>query len=130
VPYWASIRADEVNMRVGPATSYRIAWVYRRKDLPLKVVRRQEGWRLVVDPDGDRGWVLGRFLSLKRTAIVGGKGLAQMREKSDGSGALMWRLKPGVSGELGKCESGWCRLEVNGRRGYVKQGRLWGAGEP
>lgn len=130
VPYWASIKVDEVNMRVGPATSYRIAWVYKRKDLPLKVIRRQEGWRLVVDPDGDKGWVLGRFLSLKKTAIVHGNGVAQMREKPDGTGALLWRLQPGVSGLLGKCDSGWCRLEVSGRRGYVKQGRLWGAGEP
>ena len=47
VPYWASIRADEVNMRVGPAESYGIAWVYRRPELPVRVVRRSEGWRLV-----------------------------------------------------------------------------------
>lgn len=59
VPYWASIRASEVNMRVGPAESYRIDWVYRRAGLPMKVVRRQEGWRLVEDPDGTSGWILG-----------------------------------------------------------------------
>ena len=55
VPYWTSLQADEVNMRVGPAESYRIEWVYKRIGLPLKVVRRQEGWRLVEDPDGARG---------------------------------------------------------------------------
>ena len=83
VPYWASIRVDEVNMRVGPGGSYRVAWVYRRKQLPVKVVRLMQGWRLIEDPDGDRGWMLGRFLTLDRGAIVTGEGLADMREQAE-----------------------------------------------
>jgi SH3-like domain-containing protein len=63
VPYWASLRANEVNLRVGPAETYRIAWVYRREGLPMKVLRRMDGWRLVEDPDGARGWMLARFLT-------------------------------------------------------------------
>ncbi|WP_216074561.1 SH3 domain-containing protein, partial [Acinetobacter baumannii] len=51
------MRAKEVNMRVGPSPEFRIAWVYRRPGLPLKVLRMREGWRLVEDPDGARGWV-------------------------------------------------------------------------
>ena len=39
VPYWASLRVDEVNMRVGPSAEYKIAWVYRRQGLPVRVVR-------------------------------------------------------------------------------------------
>src|SRR3546814_9173992 len=55
VPYWASLRAEVVNMRVGPSQDYRIEWVYRRQGLPVKVVRVVEGWRLVSDPDGEQG---------------------------------------------------------------------------
>ena len=54
VPYWATLRATEVNMRVGPSEAYPIAWVYRRQGLPVKVLRVREGWRLVQDPDGER----------------------------------------------------------------------------
>jgi SH3-like domain-containing protein len=130
VPYWASLRADQVNMRVGPGEDYRISWLYRRKQLPLKVLRLKEGWRLVEDPDGARGWMLARFLTRERGAIVKGTGLAEMRDKSDPAGRLLWRLQPGVSGALGRCENGWCRLDVGGRMGWVRQQRLWGAGEP
>ncbi|MCB2061211.1 MAG: hypothetical protein KDE21_11930 [Novosphingobium sp.] len=130
VPYWASIRVDEVNMRVGPGGSYRIAWVYRRKNLPVKVVRLMQGWRLIEDPDGDSGWMLGRFLTLERGAIVIGKGLADMREEADPASRLLWRVEPGVVGKLGDCESGWCGFEVEGRAGFVNQSRLWGPGEP
>ena len=131
VPYWASLRASEVNLRVGPAESYRISWVYRRVGLPMKVLRRMEGWRLVQDPDGARGWMLARFLKRDRGAIVAGKGTADMREKGDGGARLLWRLEPGISGRLGDCEAGWCRFEIDtGHSGYVPEARLWGAGNP
>jgi SH3-like domain-containing protein len=130
VPYWAALRANEVNLRVGPAETYRINWVYRRAGLPMKVLRRMEGWRLVQDPDGARGWMLARFLKRDRGAIVKGQGLVEMREKG-ASGKLLWRLEPGVSGRLGDCDKGWCRLDIGeGHAGYVPQDRLWGVGNP
>ena len=131
VPYWASLRADEVNLRVGPAETYRIAWVYRRVGLPMKVLRRMEGWRLVQDPDGARGWMLARFLKRDRGAIVRGNGYADMRDKADHQAKLLWRLEPGVTGRLGDCDEGWCRLDLgSGHQGFIEQSRLWGAGEP
>jgi SH3-like domain-containing protein len=130
VPYWASIRSREVNMRVGPARDYRIAWVYRRPQLPLKVVRLKEGWRLVEDPAGERGWMLAQFLSPERSALVTGAGLAEMRAEGRGGAKLLWRIEPGVVGKLGECDLGWCRFDAGGHIGFVPQDRLWGAGEP
>ena len=129
-PYWASINVEEVNMRVGPGEDYRIAWVYHRKQLPLKVLRLKEGWRFVEDHDGTRGWMLAQFLSRKRTAIVRGEGPADMRETADVASKLRWRLAPGVTGVLGACEANWCEFDIEGRKGHVPQDRLWGAGEP
>lgn len=130
VPYWASIRVEEVNMRVGPGESYRILWVYKRQNLPLKVLRLKEGWRLVRDPDGAEGWMLAQFLSRERGAIVSGKGLAEMRESGSDSARLRWRLEPGVTGKLGECAEGWCEFDAAGHKGWVRQERLWGSGEP
>lgn len=129
-PYWASLRSDEVNMRVGPSEDYQISWVYRRDGLPVKVERLQEGWRLVRDPDGAQGWIVARLLSPDRTALVIGKGLAPMRDEPSGDGQLLWNAEPGVVGKLGDCEEGWCKLDVHGRKGWISQSRLWGAGEP
>lgn len=130
-PYWASIRKNEpINMRVGPGEDYRILWVYKRQHLPMKVLRIKEGWRLVEDPDGARGWVLARFLTRDRGAVVKGKDAAPMREAGDGNAKLLWRLAPGVIGLLGDCKAGWCEMTVGPRKGYVEQARLWGAGEP
>lgn len=130
VPYWASIRVSEVNMRVGPGEDYRINWVYRRPHLPVKVLRTMEGWRLVQDPDGAKGWMLARFLTRDRGGIVRGNGLAEMREKGEEGARVLWRLQPGVVGKLGDCKLSWCRIEVDGHAGFVRQERIWGAGEP
>lgn len=130
-PYWASIRKDDpVNMRVGPGEDYRILWVYQRQYLPMKVLRVKEGWRLVEDPDGARGWVVARFLTRDRTAIVKGRDPAAMRDAGNPNARLLWRLAPGVIGLLGDCQQGWCEIAVGPRRGFVEQARLWGAGEP
>jgi SH3-like domain-containing protein len=130
VPYWATLRAEEVNMRVGPSEAYPIEWVYRRPGLPVKVLRVNQGWRLVEDPDGERGWIVARLLDPDRGAIVTGDGLAEMRATPEAAARIKWRAEPGVVGELGDCEAGWCELDVGGREGWIPAERLWGAGEP
>jgi SH3-like domain-containing protein len=130
VPFWAAVRSREVNMRVGPGEDYRITWVYRRPLLPVKVLRTMENWWLVQDPDGVRGWVLSSLMTKKRGAMVIGSDLADMREDADAGSKLMWRLAPGVTGRLGECEAGWCKVELMDKRaGWVRVERLWGAAE-
>ncbi|WP_235425404.1 SH3 domain-containing protein [Croceibacterium mercuriale] len=130
VPYWASLREDEVYMRVGPSVDFPIEWIYRRSGLPVKVVRLNEGWRLVEDPEGTRGWVAARLLDPERAAMVRGQGTTAMRANPDPAAALRWRVEAGVVGQLGRCESRWCRFTVGQRSGWVAQDRLWGAGAP
>lgn len=130
VPYWATLRSREVNMRVGPSEAFPIEWVYRRQGLPVKVVRLNQGWRLVEDPDGERGWIIARLLDPDRGAIVTGEGLAEMRAAPESGAKVLWRAEPGVVGALGECEDDWCELDVGGRRGWVRAERLWGAGKP
>lgn len=130
VPYWAALRISEANMRVGPSESYPIEWVYHRVGLPLKVVRKLSGWRLVEDPDGTRGWIVSRFLTLERGAIVTGKTPVALRAEPRAGAKLLWRAEPGVSGKLGDCRDGYCRFTVDERSGWVAASRLWGTGEP
>lgn len=129
VPYWASLRFDQVRMRVGPSREYPIEWVYRRKGLPVKVVRLREGWRLVEDHEGTRGWVASSQLTPTRFAMVRGEGLAALREDAEAGAALRWRAQPGVTGELLRCRDSFCKIDVAGRIGWIAQARLWGAEE-
>ena len=117
-------------MRVGPSRDYKIDWVYRRVGLPVKVVRVMEGWRLIQDPDGAQGWVVARLLKPERGAIVVGEGLAAIRAEPNTGSKLKWNAEPGVVGALGRCEAGWCQIDISGREGWIEQDRLWGVGAP
>jgi SH3-like domain-containing protein len=130
VPYWASLRSTEVNMHVGPSEAYPVSWVYKRQGLPVKVVRLNQGWRLIQDSDGTRGWVVARLLKPERAGLVVGKEPAEMRAEADEDAKLLWRAEPGVVGTLGKCADGWCKFAVGPRKGWIRQDRVWGAGEP
>ena len=130
VPYWASLRANEVNMRVGPSQDYQVDWIYKRKDLPVKIVRVVEGWRLVQDPDGTQGWIVARLLNPQRTAIVTAGDLVPMHAEPNDASPLKWNLEPGVVGILHECDAGWCELDIGGRMGWVVEARLWGVGDP
>ena len=117
-------------MRVGPSMNYPIEWVYKREGLPVKVLRVNEGWRYVEDPDGKRGWMASRMLSRTRGAIVTGDGNAAIRGEGSASAPLRWHVEPGVVGELGECAAGWCAFSVRGHQGFVEADRLWGDGAP
>lgn len=132
VPYWASIKssAREMNMRVGPSRDFPVEWVYKRPGLPLKVIRKVDGWRRIRDHAGDEGWVAASLLSLERGGLVVGEGLAAMRDAPADNARLKWNAEPGVVGRLGECEASWCEFDVAGRAGWVRADRLWGAGTP
>lgn len=126
VPYWASISEPEARMRVGPNLDYPSNWVYRRRDLPVKVVQVLGNWRKIEDSSGTQGWMHVRLLSDTATAIVTG-GVTEMRGKPDEGAKLLFRVEPGVVGRVSDCGSGWCALDVAGRKGFVRAGSLWGA---
>ncbi|MBH1992965.1 MAG: hypothetical protein I8H86_08755 [Sphingomonadaceae bacterium] len=126
VPYWASLSQDEARMRVGPSLDYPSNWVYRRRDLPVKVVQVLGLWRKIEDPDGAQGWMHVRLLSDTPTAIVKADAAPLRQAAGDGAMAL-FRAEKGVVGRLSGCASGWCNFDVKGQRGFVKADQLWGA---
>lgn len=125
-PYWASIRAREARMRTGPARTFPASWLYRRADLPVRVVQVFKEWRRVEDPDGTSGWMQGNLLSDARTAIVRGPTPVAMLDRPVAGARLLWRAAPGVVGRLSACTQGWCRFDVHGQAGFVELGGLWG----
>ena len=125
-PYWASIDEAEARMRTGPSRDYPVKWVYKRQNLPVKVVAVHETWRKIEDPDGDQGWMYIGLLSPDRTALVTGSGFASLRDGPEPTSRIAWRVEPGVVGRVDDCQKGWCRLDVSGRTGYIEAERLWG----
>lgn len=125
VPYWVSISASQARMRTGPGRNFPATWLYQRPGLPLRVIETFPAWRKVEDPDGTQGWMQANLLSERRTAMLRGETRA-LRAAPDASAKVMWRAEPGVIGTIERCDSGWCVIDVGGRRGFVESASLWG----
>ncbi len=126
LPYWASIAAGEARMRTGPSLTYPATWLYKRRDLPIRVIETYPSWRKVQEPDGTVGWMLVGLLSDTRTAIVPTGGPRDMRISPAPDAAVAYRVAPGAVGRVSKCGGGWCRLDVKGRAGFIRTADLWG----
>jgi SH3-like domain-containing protein len=128
-PYWASIASGEAMMRTGPGRNYPGIWLYKRRDLPVRVVKTYPNWRMIEDPDGTRGWMLVTLLSDTRTAIVKpGEPRPIHAEPSAGS-KVRYRAEPGVVGRIEQCAAGWCRISVGKREGHIRSAEIWGLSE-
>jgi SH3-like domain-containing protein len=128
LPRWAALRADEVNMRSGPGTRYPVEWVYRRRDLPMEILREFDVWRLVKDQDGVMGWMHQATLVERRNFVVRGK-QAVLRTTAAENAAAVALLQPGVVGRIRSCAAGqdWCQVEVDGYRGWLRREDFWGS---
>lgn len=125
-PYWASIASGEAMMRAGPGKNYPGVWLYKRRDLPIRVVRTYPNWRLIEDPDGTRGWMLVSLLSDRRTAMVKPGQPRRIHERADSASRVAYLAEPGVVGRIEQCGNGWCRIAVGKREGHIRTGDLWG----
>lgn len=124
-PYFASISSGLARMRIGPGKTYPSSWMYRREDLPVKVIAIYKEWRKIEDPDGTQGWMQVNMLSDTRTAMVKGT-ILDMRASPQFDARVNWRAEPGVVGRISRCARGWCWFDVRGRGGYVEQSHIWG----
>ena len=126
IPRYASLKFDDVNVRVGPGTRYPIHYVYKRKLLPVKIVEEFAHWRKIADYEGSSGWVQKMAVDGKRTAIIIGK-MQNLYDDPDTASSVVLRAKANVVGDLKRCDADWCQLEIQGRKGWVRKVDIWGA---
>jgi SH3-like domain-containing protein len=131
IPRFASLRSDQVNMRVGPNTTFPIEWTFQRRDLPVMIVGEFQVWRRVRDADGAEGWVHQSTLAGRRTVLVRPPAATPeitLRRRAEDSAPAVARLRGGVIARIRECESGsaWCEVQVATHRGYLRRADVWG----
>ncbi len=142
LPRFASLKSDQVNVRVGPGKEYPIQWVYRRAGLPVEVIKEYGNWRQIRDSETSTGWVFHALLSRRRTMMVlpwevdktntaGGKvPMTPVFDKASTSGNILVKVEPGVIGSVFKCDRTWCDVSIMNYRGWISQKTIWGVYPP
>ena len=129
-PYWASIASGQAMTHTGPGRNYPNVWLYQRRDLPVRVIKKYETWRLIEDPDGAQGWMLVTMLSDRRTAMVRPGGARPIRTDPNDGAKVRYVAEQGVVGRIDKCKGdGWCRIEIGKKEGYIRASDLWGVAD-
>jgi SH3-like domain-containing protein len=126
-PYWASIASGQAMTHTGPGRNYPNVWLYQRRDLPVRVIKKYEIWRLIQDPDGAQGWMLVTLLSDRRTAMIKPGDPRPIRSAPSDDAKVRYEAEAGVVGRIDKCKgNGWCRIEIGKKEGYIRTADLWG----
>ena len=126
VPRFVTLKSDEINMRVGPGREYPLAWIYKRKGLPVKVIAEFDVWRKVEDHEGITGWVHGQLVSARRTALVN-EPVSKLYQRPETDSNIVAVAEKGVLMELQYCRDNWCRLSNEQVRGWIPRSAIWGA---
>jgi len=125
LPRYVSLKSGEGNARRGPGLTHRIDWVFTRSGMPLRITAEHEHWRRIEDAEGMGGWVHFALLSGVRTALVD-TARAEFHTHPDATSPILFAAEAGVVGKILDCGAGWCRLTVEGEKGWVPIADLWG----
>lgn len=125
LPRYVSLKTGEGNARRGPGLTHRIDWVFTRAGMPLKITAEFENWRRVEDVDGLGGWVHYSLLSGVRSVIVKGD-VVDFHTMARTDAAIAFRAEAGVVAKVLNCAEDWCRVQVDGNRGWAPVTALWG----
>ena len=125
IPRFVTLKGNQGNARRGPGLTHRIDWVFTREGMPLKVTAEYEHWRRVEDVDGAGGWIHYSLLSGVRSVLVT-QDMAQAFSDPDPGSDVVYQSELGVVGKLLQCLPDWCRIQVNGEKGWVQKTAIWG----
>jgi SH3-like domain-containing protein len=124
-PYPVTIKAQEVNVRVGPGSRYPLAWTFMRPGLPLIVLAEVGTWRKIRDNEGAEGWVHQNMLTGRRGVVVRGE-TQSLLAKPDARSEVVAFLDAGVCVRLLETKSAWVRVKVERLEGWLPRAQTWG----
>lgn len=120
-----SINRDEVNMRSGPSTGFKVKWELG-KGFPLKVVGSKGKWYKVRDFENDVGWVYAPLTNRKAHLIVKKK-ILNIRSGPGTKYRVVAKARYGVVFRTLKCVRGWVKIKhPSGVTGWAARRLLWG----
>ena len=122
--YYLILKNNEVNVRYGPGFDYPIKYVYKKKNLPIKVIDKKENFRRIIDFKKNSGWI--HVSQLKK-----GKSLILLKDQILFSKPTRYS-KPIIKIAKGrlllvkKCKKKWCKVKTQDYLGWIVANNIWG----
>ena len=122
--YYLILKNNKVNVRYGPGFNYQIKYIYIKKDIPIKVIDKEENFRRIIDFKKNSGWI--HISQLKK-----GKSLILLKDQILFSKPTRYS-KPIIKISKGrlllvkKCKKKWCKVKTEDYLGWIITNNIWG----
>ena len=68
--FFLMLKNNKVNVRYGPSFDYPIKYIYKKIQLPVRVIDRKENFRRILDHKNNSGWIHISQLRKSKSLIV------------------------------------------------------------
>ncbi len=126
IPYFVSLKNDEVNARTGPGKRFPIDWVYQEKHYPVEVIDKFEYWLQIREYDGTTTWVHQQMLSSARYGLILED--CKLYAKPIQNAPVVGLIQRNVLGRIIQCpaQSDYCLMDFQTVKGWINKSYFWG----
>jgi SH3-like domain-containing protein len=119
-----SLKKNKVNVRYGPGFDYKIKYIYKKINLPVKIIDKKENFRKIIDLKKNNGWIhISQLKNSKSFITLENKIL--FKKPSLFSKPLA-RINKGRLLLVRKCKKEWCKIITDNYSGWIETNNVWG----
>jgi len=122
--YYLILKNNKVNVRYGPGFDYPIKFIYKKKNLPIRVIDKKENFRRIIDFKNNSGWIHTSQLK-KGEAFILLEDQILFKKPTKYSKPIL-KIAKGRLLVVKKCKKIWCRVKTENYTGWVKNEKVWG----
>jgi len=122
--HYLILKYNEVNVRYGPGRDYPIKYVYKKKNLPVKIIDKKENFKKIIDFKKNSGWIHTSQLKKGKSFILLKDQIAFSKPTKHSK--PLFKISKGRLLMVKKCKKNWCRVKTENFLGWVKADEVWG----
>ena len=119
-----SLKKNKVNVRYGPGFDYEVKYIYRKRNLPLKIIDKKENFRKIIDIKKNNGWIHISQLKKSKSFIVTKDKI--LFKKPTLFSKPIAIIQKGRLLVYKNCKKKWCKIKTGGNDGWINTDDIWG----
>ena len=101
-----------------------MAFIYKKINLPVKLIDKKENFRRIIDLKKNSGWIhISQLKKINSIIILENKILFKKPSKFS---KPISRLEKGRLLIIKKCQNKWCNVKTENYTGWLKKENIWG----
>ena len=118
------LKNNKVNVRYGPSFDYPIKYIYKKVQLPVKLIDKKENFRRIIDHKKNSGWIHRSLLKTSKSVITTSTKI--LFKKPTKFSKPLAKLDKGRLLIVKKCERNWCNIMTEKYSGWIDKANIWG----